>query len=160
MKSIIVSRIRSLLALVALTSLLFACGPDFRQPTPTNFVKLDNQHRYSYRAVTADGLVYAVKQLEHSPKGDLEFWSKAIENKLRLQTGYALLGKDEITTNSGLKGIQLRFGFDRSKQPHLYNVTVITTGDYIFLIESGGTLELVEEHSKELKDAVKSFSLN
>ncbi len=148
-----------LLFLAACTTSV-ACGPAFKQPTPKNFVKLEDQQRYSYRAVTADGLVYAVKELEHKPKGDLAFWARAIENKLRYQAGYALLKTQDVSTKSGLKGTQLQFGFDRGKTPHLYYVTVITTEDNIFVIESGGTKELMESHKAELDDALSSFQLD
>ena len=137
-----------------------ACGPSFHQPTPKNFVKLKDQERYSYRAVTADGLVYAVKELEHSPKGDLNFWTKAVENKLRFQTGYALLHKTNVATSGGLQGMQLQFGFDRGKTPHLYYVTVFTTDDHIFVLEAGGAKDLMDAHKVELDAALKSFRLD
>lgn len=137
-----------------------ACGPSFHQPTPKNFVKLKEQQRYSYRAVTADGLVYAVKELEHSPNGDLSFWTKAIENKLRFQAGYALLHTANVATRSGLEGTQLQFGFDRGKTPHLYYVTVFTTDDHIFVIEAGGAKDLMETHKRELDEALASFRLD
>ncbi len=139
---------------------LAACGSSFSQPTPDGFVKLKDQHRYHYRAVTADGLVYAVKVIADPPKGDTAFWAKAVENKLRLQAGYALIAKQQVKTKSGLEGTQIQFGFDRGKTPHLYYVTVFATKGSIFVIESGGTKELVEGHSAELQSALESFRVN
>lgn len=139
---------------------LAACGPSFHQPTPDGFVKLKNQHRYDYRAVTADGLVYAVKEISDPPKGDAEFWAKAVENKMRFQAGYALLGKEQVTTKSGLEGTKIQFGFDRGRTPHLYSVTVFTASDSIFVVEVGGTKELVEKHKAELEAALQGFRVN
>lgn len=137
-----------------------ACGASFHQPTPDGFVKLKHQRRYDYRAVTADGLVYSVKEISDTGKGNTKFWADAVSNKMRFQAGYALLGSQVVTTGSGLEGTQLQFGFDRGKTPHLYNVTLFARGKTVFVIESGGTKELVEGHKAELDAALKSFRLN
>lgn len=139
---------------------LSACGSSFKQPTPGGFVKLKNQHHYDYRAVTADGLVYSVKEISDAAKGDTVFWAKAVENKMRIQAGYALIKKQQVTTTSGLEGTQIQFGFDRGKTPHLYYVTLFTKNDSIFVIESGGTKELVEAHGSDLEQALQSFRVN
>jgi hypothetical protein len=138
---------------------LVACGSSFKQPTPDGFVKLVHQHSYDYRAVTADGLVYSVKEISDAAKGDTAFWAKAVENKMRIQAGYALIKKQQVTTTSGLEGTQIQFGFDRGKTPHLYYVTLFTKGDSIFVIESGGTKELMESHSSQLETALQSFRI-
>src|SRR5512134_1102897 len=57
-----------------------ACGPSFQAGTPPGFVELENQTQYDYRATNADGLVIAVREIDHEPKGEIGFWTKAIEN--------------------------------------------------------------------------------
>ncbi len=145
---------------LCLALLLSACGPSFTQPTPDGFVKLKNQHNYDYRAVTADGLVYSVKEISDAAKGDTAFWAKAVENKMRIQAGYALIDKKQVATSQGLEGTQMQFGFDRGKTPHLYSVTLFTKNDSIFVIESGGTKELMEAHRSDLEAALQSFRVN
>lgn len=136
---------------------LFGCGHHFEAVTPQGFVELEDQEAYDYRATTADGLVIAVREIEHDPKGEMAFWTRAIENRMRQRGAYALLGAKDVKTASGLDGKQLRFGHDESGKPHLYYVTVFLTEDYIFLLEAGGTKELMEKQSAELDAAVAGF---
>ena len=133
------------------------CGPAFHQPTPTGFVELRDQEAYAYRAVTADGLVLAVRELAHEPKGELEFWTEAIANHMRQRGGYALLETRDVNNGDGLAGKQLRFGHDESSKPHLYYITVFVTDDHLYLLEAGGTREQMERRDEQLAWAVESF---
>ncbi len=141
--------------LLALTTV--GCGHSFEASTPQGFVELEDQEEYDYRATTADGLVIAVRELEHEPKGTQDFWTRAIENQLRQKGGYALLGKHDVTTKTGLKGKQLRFGHDEGGTPYLYVLTLFVTDDTLYLMESGGTKELVERHREQLEWAIQNF---
>lgn len=141
-----------------LTSLAaIGCGHNFEATTPQGFVELEDQEAYDYRATTADGLVIAVREIEHEPKGEMAFWTRAIENRMRQRGAYALLGVRDVKTKSGLDGKQLRFGHDESGKPHLYYVTVFLTDDYIFLLEAGGTKELMEKQAGDLDQAIDGF---
>jgi hypothetical protein len=147
-----------LLAIVCAAA-LGACGANFSNKTPKGFVELEDQEDrgYAYRAVTADGLVIAIRERDHKPKGELEFWSKAVENQMRRQAGYAFLDSKPVQTDSGLKGVRMRFGHDRGKEPHLYDVTVLVTGDYLFFIEAGGTRKQMEANKAAVDEVVASF---
>ena len=134
-----------------------ACGPSFTQPTPPGFVELEDQEAYDYRATTADGLVISVREIDHEPTGEMSFWTKAIENHMRQRGGYALLGSHPVKNAEGLDGVQLRFGHDEQSTPHLYYVTVFVTEDYIYLLEAGGTKDLMTRQAEHIDWAVKSF---
>ena len=144
--------------ILLLPFVLVACGHNFHHPTPPEFVELEGQREYAYRAVSADGTVVAVHEIEHKPKGDLAFWSKAITNQMRTRAGYALLAEKKITTKSGLEGGQLRFGHDRGQTPHLYSITVFVTDDHIFVVEHGGTKERMMARESTLEAALAGFT--
>lgn len=100
-------------------------GSTFYSATPPGFVELEDQEPdYAYRATSADGVVIAVREIEHEPKGDQTFWVQAIRNRMRERAGYALIESKEVTTKSGLKGTQLQFGHDEKGQSMLYTLTV------------------------------------
>jgi len=151
-------RLVSALLLSALP--LAGCGHHFETATPQGFVELEDQEAYDYRATTADGLVVAVREIEHEPKGEMAFWTRAVENRMRQRGGYALLGTRDVKTKSGLDGKQLRFGHDESGKPHLYYVTIFVTESYLFLIEAGGTKELMEKGGAGLDQFIESFRVN
>lgn len=162
MKSPSVSRGRGAsVRLGALSALLIVCAPIVGASSacapvltpPPGFVEVKGAP-YTFRASTADGLVISVRELEHEPKGDLEFWASAVENELRLDRGYALLSTQDVKTNQGLVGKQLRFGHDEEARPHLYWVSVFVTDSHLYVVEAGGTQELMEANEATLTAAL------
>lgn len=141
-------------SLVAVTALVVGCGPLMN--TPPGFVEIKGEP-YDFRATNADGLVISVREMSHEPKGDLAFWVSAIEKELRLGRGYALLGTSDVKTARGLSGKELRFGHDEGSSPHLYWVAVFVTDSKLYVIEAGGTKELVDKNEALLGDAIKSL---
>jgi hypothetical protein len=121
-------------------------------------VELDADYdNYDYRATTADGLVIGVREVEHDPKGDLDFWVRAIENELRSRGGYALIESKPMKNAQGLSGRQLWFGHDEGQKPHLYMVTLFVTDGWIYLLEAGGTKEQVDKQRQQINWAVDKF---
>jgi hypothetical protein len=149
---------RRLFPVLALLSAV-ACGPSFEMGTPPGFVEIENDwDAYDYRATSADGLVMAVRELEHDPEGEPEFWLTAIKNRMRERAGYALLEEKPVQSADGVKGTQLRFGHDsEAGKPHLYYLTVFVTPDSIYLLEAGGTKELMTAGQAKVDAAVREF---
>jgi hypothetical protein len=147
------------LSLAAVLFALSGCGHSFQTKTPSGFVQLEEEadSQYAYRATTADGLVLAVRELEHEPQGDAQFWVNAIENTLRQRGGYALLEKKSAKTQSGLVGTTLRFGHDEQQRPHEYRVTVFVTPAYIYVLEVGGTQKLLADHAADISRFESTF---
>ena len=147
-------------ALLLAASVCVGCGGrPFTPATPAGFVDLgDIYGDREYRAATADGVVIGIRAFENEPKGEIGFWSKAIENRMRDAGGYALIEKKTDVKNRGkLVGTQLRFGHDEGKAPHLYIITIFKTDDWIYLIEAGGTKEEMKRMEEQLDWAVTNF---
>lgn len=151
----------SVIALAIFSSV--ACGPHFTITAPQEFVVLTESVPYDFRATTPDGLVLAVREFDNNKeRGDVEFWVKAIENELRLDKGYALLGKTAIKTRSGLSGTQMRFGLDRENEAHEYLVVLFVTGkargkSRVYVVEVGGTSAQVQQSQKAIAWAIAGF---
>ncbi len=145
-------------------SLIFALAPVACRPfipaTPPGFVELDDRDKsYDYRATHPDGLVTGVRVIRNSQEGDLPFWTRAVENELRLGKGYRLVRDEAITNHEGLAGRLLEFGHDEGKSPHVYRVALYIHRNDLFVLEQGGTRDLVTAHAKELDRAVLDFSI-
>ena len=133
------------------------CHASFEVAQPPGFVELEDQTTYDWRATTADGLVLAIREIDHDPPGAIAFWTKAVENVMRQRGGYALIGTQDVKTVTGLSGKTLRFGHDEGTKPHLYYVTLIVTKSKIYLVEAGGTKDLVERNTAQLEWAIQNF---
>ena len=147
------------LVLLALGS---GCAPHFEVFTAKDFGVLPQSYPYDYRATTPDGVVIAVRELKYkNEQGDLEFWAKAVENQLRLDSGYALLETKDVSTKKGLRGRQLRFGIDREGIAHRYLVAlfVVKKGkrQRVYVIEAGGREELVRAHQTQIDWSISEF---
>ena len=136
-----------------------ACRP-FIPATPPGFVELDdNDKSYDYRATHPDGLVTGVRVIRNSQAGDLSFWTRAVANELRLGKGYRLVSEQAITNHDGLAGRLLEFGHDEGKAPHVYRVGLYLHRHDLFVLEQGGTRDIVTAHAKELDQALLGFSV-
>lgn len=149
------------LALGALLTGLVGCGRPFKAATPDGFIEFedryDNSTTHEYRASTADGVVLAIRSFENDPEADMALAVRALENRVRLGQGYALIDKKEVTARDGTKGTTLRFGHDEEGGAHLYYVTVFVTEDYVYVLEAGGKKDLVEKADKSIEWSIQNF---
>jgi hypothetical protein len=131
------------------------CGRAFVPATPAGFVDLGDRYPHGeYRATTADGVVIGVRAWDNDPKGELAFWSRALERRLREMGGYALLKKEDAATVSGLHGVAMHFGHDEGKTPYLYTVALFVTDKKIYVFEAGGTKEEMTRQQDQIKWAL------
>lgn len=157
-----VKRMIRFLGAIGVVLLASACSPHFRMSTASDFGVLEDSSPYDFRAATPDGLVIGVRELQFKKRqGELEFWAKAIENELRLDRGYVLLGAKPYRTDSGLQGTQLRFGIDRDGESQEYLVTMFSIEKgkkrRLFIVEVGGREELVKAHRKQIDWSLSGF---
>jgi hypothetical protein len=142
----------------ALALALAGCGRPYVVQTPPGFVEFEDRYDGDeYRAATADGVVLGVRAYDNEPTGALEFWVRAIQNKLRDQGGYALLGTQRIVDRAGLQGQLMKYGHDEDKTPHVYWIAVYVDGDRVWVLEAGGTKELVDRQEPQLNWWLTSF---
>jgi len=149
----------TLLSLLLAGVCLVGCGRPFEPATPPGFVDM-GEERYGdeeYRATTADGAVIGIRAFENDPKGDLAFWSRAVENRLRTMAGYALLETRKVKARDETEGTLMRMGHDEDDNPHLYVVTVFVTEDYVYVLEAGGKKPEMERMMPQVEWAVSNF---
>lgn len=146
--------------IVALASCLAAfasCRP-FVPATPPGFVELEDRYSWNeYRATTADGVVIGIRAFDNEPKGELAFWVRAIENRMRDAGGYALLEKKDVKNRGGLTGTELRFGHDEGDEPYLYRVSIFVDEKRVFLVEAGGSKVQMERQAEQIDWSIKNF---
>lgn len=138
---------------------LTGCGRPFVAATPPGFVDLGDRYGSSeYRATTADGVVIGVRAFDNDPKGEMAFWSRALERRMREMAGYALLDKREVKNRTGLTGLEMHFGHDEGKAPYVYTVALFVTDAKVFVIEAGGLKAEVVKQEAQIDWAIRNFS--
>jgi hypothetical protein len=148
-----------LLALAFACGALVGCGRPFVAATPPGFVDLGDRYGSAeYRATTADGVVIGVRAFDNDPKGEMAFWSRALERRMREMAGYALLDKREVKNRTGLTGLEMHFGHDEGKDPYVYTVALFVTDTKVFVIEAGGLKAEVVKQEAQIDWAIHNFA--
>jgi hypothetical protein len=147
----------SLLATLSLGS----CARPFVVVTPPGSMELPDQSEagYDYRATDPDGVVRAVRVIGNADAANLGFFSQAVDNKLRLERGYGLVDKKVVKTDQGLEGVELRYGHDEGRVPHVYRVALFIDGDDLFLIEQGGRADLMKREEASCTAFVRGITI-
>ncbi len=129
---------------------------------PAGFVEIEKKHHvYDYRLSTAKGVVIGVREIDNEAEGGAEFWLTAVQDQMREQGGYALLETLQVKSADGVPGTQLRFGHDDGNNtPHLYYLTLFVTEPTIWLVEAGGTKELMTKEQAKIDQAIATFRTN
>lgn len=138
---------------------LAACGGSVNMQAPAGFAELEDQERYVYRATNAQGVVIGVRSEANKPRGDLSFWSGAVDAHLR-RSGYTAVTGSEVKTKSGLTGKQVRYKIARNNREHSFWVTVFVTDDAVITVEVGGDRAFFEDLEKPLATAIESLDLD
>ncbi len=149
------SRRAAVLVAVAALAGLGGCTPVIA--TPPGFAELDSGDGYRYRASNADGVVLAVRREKNDPKGDLAFWSGAIDAQLR-RAGYTAVEAHDVEA-AGVKGKQIRYLITRSGREHAYWVNVFVTPKKVITLEAGGDKELFAHEEEAIKKAIGSLDV-
>ncbi len=151
-------RATSIALLLLVTS---GCGANFAMTAPDGFVELEEDYSlYDARFTSADGVVISVRELEHEPHGDMDFWVEAIQNRMRMNGGYALLDTKDVHAATGQSGKQLRFGRDQNGTPFKYWITIFVTDDHIHIVEAGGRTEQFDAAEARVERAIAGFEIH
>jgi hypothetical protein len=152
---------RALVALVAIAApALAGCGGrDFVPATPAEFAEIENDYPDGeYRATTPDGVVLGVRSFENKPKASLDFWSRAVERRMRELGGYALLQKTDVVSRlSRARGKSFRFGRDEGREPFFYDIAIFVTDDRIFVVEAGGPKTEMQKQAARIDYFMRNF---
>lgn len=126
-----------------------------RMQTPSGFAAHDDD-AYDYRASDGEGVVLAVRSEKNDPEGDLEFWSSAVDARLR-KAGYAAQDCRDVKSLDGRAGKQLRYEVESEGRTLAFWVTVFVTDRRVVIVEAGGDTELFAPKTKVVEAAIASL---
>ncbi len=147
-----------ILALAPLFLLSVACSSGAHVSAPDGFAELEDGETYSYRATNAAGVVIGVRTEDNNPRGNLDFWTNAVDLKLK-KSGYAAVTAeaDKVSSDAGLDGRRLRYTTQKDGRPHQYWVTVFVTESKVIVVEAAGDEAFFDKKTqKRIEAAVKT----
>ena len=138
--------------LVLVLALVVGCGSSARIATPLGFAELGHSGPFAYRAATADGVVIGVRVAKNRPRGNLDFWSTAVDRKLASE-GYMLEDRKPVRSTSGMLGTMLRYTLDSTR----YVVTVYTTSRNVYVVDAAGDAAVFDPLASTIETAQLSI---
>ena len=146
------------LVLAAALGALTGCASSAHLETPQDFAELDAGDDFDYRATNAEGVVIGVRVEKNDPKGSLDFWVAALDQKLA-KTGYVKKsGKTEKVAAVAMEGARLKYERSQNGRPHAYWLTVFVDGDRILLVEAAGdTAFFGKDVEKKIDEATRTL---
>lgn len=150
--------VRTALILAVLAAGLAGCAGTSRIDVPEAFVTLDEGSGWEFdlRAVSADGVVLAVRTEENKENGTLAFWAQAVENELTGAKGYALAKANDVTTDAGRPARRMEFTAEKAGVPYGYIIVMTADERSVRIAEAGGPADKVELHRQDIDKALLS----
>lgn len=129
------------------------CHPSAQLQAPDGFAQLEGQKSYEWRAASAQGVVLAVRTEANEPRANVDFWTDAIDLRLRRQ-GYAAEARKDVKSSNGADGKQLRYSRVEDGRTYRYWLTVFVTSDRVYVVEAGGDKDSFDPAEKTVERAV------
>lgn len=114
------SRTARAIATIGMTLLVSGC---LSIEVPDEFVVVADGAS-EIKAMSADETMLWVREFDDRDGGDLEFWSRALEEELVGRRGYTLLEQREVTDGDGIPGREFLFEVTVNRSPHRYLITL------------------------------------
>jgi hypothetical protein len=130
-----------------------ACHPSAGLAAPDGFAELGGEKSYDWRAASAQGVVLAVRTEKNEPRANVDFWTDAIDVRLR-RAGYDATARKDVTSAAGLAGKQLRYSRVEDRRTYRYWLTLFVAGDRVYLVEAGGDKDSFDPAEKTVERAV------
>ena len=145
----------TLIVCAAVAPLLGGCAGNL--DLPSNFVELPPEEtgRYDVKAVSADGVLIALRRMDNPKNGTADFWAKAVENELTSR-GHSLIESVPVTSESGSAGRLLTFTRDQKGQSFTYILGVFVKGKRLLIAEAGGKTDAFDKRKAEISKSLLS----
>jgi hypothetical protein len=146
--------------LLAASLAVAACAPSATLATPPGFAVLEGQQEYVYRATSAEGVVLGVRAEKNEPRGNLEFWAEALDQKLR-HGGYVADGAPaDVRAQAGLAGREYRYLREEGGRKYRFWIAVFVTDGRVWIVEAGGDADRFKEKAQlAVQKAIESLGV-
>ncbi len=135
-----------------------ACGPASRLSAPDGFAHVEGE--YDDRVASANGVVIATRAVKNDPKANLDFWTQAIDLRLRTHGYEPSEQPQEIKSDTGIPGRSLHYVFFDGTRKNRYFVDVYATDRRILLVEAAGDVSDFDANLPKVVATMRSAHLS
>jgi hypothetical protein len=147
---------RKIVLSLALVSTV-ACGPVSKLSAPDGFAHVGGE--YDDRVASASGIAIGTRVVANEPKANLDFWTQAIDLRLR-QKGYEPYEQPaDVKSDTGLPGRSLHYVYFDGTRKNRYFVDIYATSRRILLVEAAGDATDFDANLPKVVSAMHSARL-
>lgn len=144
---------RFLIVVVLILGWSAGCQP---MDAPEGYIRDTTEHPYDFKAVSAKGNVIACNVRSNQDKGNLKYWSEAIEHQKVDLDGMRLAGREEIRSTRGVDGVLFNFETGEGQGKISYLLAVYVTDWKIYTVEATGPAEQIKKDMDNLRAAMRT----
>lgn len=148
---------RSMLIFCVFAGLLGGCATTSLE-TPAGFASHHADRTYDLRASDGEGVVISVRTEKNRPRGDLQYWSAALDVQLRT-AGYEARDAVALTSADGHAGRQLRYVLHEDGRELVFWVSVFVTDRQVVVVEAGGDAVFFDAKADQVEAALGSLQV-
>ena len=126
--------------------------------TPSGFATHRESRDYDFRASDGEGVVIAVRSEANRPRGDLKYWTAALDVQLR-NAGYEIRDARDLKSADGHAGRQLRYALAHEGRELTFWVSVFVDKRKVVVVEAGGDSEFFEAKVDAVEEAIRTLDL-
>lgn len=109
------------------------------------------------KALQADGIRFRLREVVNRPEGDEEIIRSAMERHF-FNSGYSITESGEFQTGAG-QGNYIVTAMQTGGMDYRYLVAYLISGNYIYLVESGGEKEAFEQNITIIKEVLSTLEI-
>lgn len=147
--------IRFATVVIALMAMTSGCTTtSIKMDVPDGFAQYKDSA--GLRAISADAVVYQIRELENKPSAGLEFWKKALKKQM-IDSGYHFVAESDINGVVGL-GYLIELAAPIQNEDYTYLVALYVDENRLIVIESTGEVTKVKRYREGIVTAMQNIS--
>lgn len=109
-----------------------------------------------FRAISADAVIYQIRELENKPSADLEFWKKALKKQM-IDSGYHFVAELDFDGVAG-RGYLIELAAPVQREDYSYLLALYVNKNRLIVIESTGEVSKVKQYRAGIITAMQNIS--
>ncbi len=123
---------------------------------PEGFAEAEN--RWTFMAVSPEGMLYKVRTVKNYPEQDLKFWEAALKNHLTKE-GYHLIGEGRHFQSKDSDGIFYEWLMPYGDADYIYLTAITIYKDRIVIAESTAEHRIYKRYREQLLTSLATIRL-
>ncbi len=112
-----------------------------------------------FRAASADGVLFRVRQEDNRDETELVFWKEALKHRM-IDAGYTFLRENDVQAQNAHPGYLLELTAPVGPVDYAYLVSIFVSGKHIVIAEAAGDVVKLDVRKPQIMDALAKLQID